>query len=317
MGPSERYGGRPAATMSNVDTKTQTPPTTQWPGRALALLAWLLAAVAVVTGSEPLLFSVAVAAVAAVALCFGRWRRHGRVAASGPVALSAVVVGVLLFITADRIRLAAIRVHASSRHKQIASVFHNYNDAHHGLLPGPAILGAGGQPLLSWRVALLPYIEQEALYKQFHLDEPWDSAHNLPLLRHMPITYAAADDDAEPYTTPYQVFVGPLTPFGSPGQGLPRSFIDGTSNTILLVEARATVPWTKPVDLVYDPARPLPALGRAPFTRRFLFRHRGPIYPLVSLADGTTKSLRPDISEATLRAAITCSGGEDLGPDWD
>ena len=70
---------------------------------------------------------------------------------------------------------------------------HNY-DSTHGSLPPHAIYGKDGKPLLSWRVLILPYIEEQALYEQFHLDEPWDSPHNEPLLRQIPRCYRSPLD---------------------------------------------------------------------------------------------------------------------------
>src|SRR3972149_4277670 len=64
--------------------------------------------------------------------------------------------------------------------KQMAIAIHVYADAQKHL-PPPAIRDKEGKPLLSWRVAILPYVEESGLYKQFHLDEPWDSPHNLAL----------------------------------------------------------------------------------------------------------------------------------------
>src|SRR6185312_11489838 len=85
---------------------------------------------------------------------------------------------------------------------------HQYHDAH-GKLPPPAITDKAGKPLLSWRVALLPYLEQVALYNQFHLDEPWDSEHNRKLLPQMPKVYACTGNaPSVPYGTFYQAFVG-------------------------------------------------------------------------------------------------------------
>jgi uncharacterized protein DUF1559 len=176
-------------------------------------------------------------------------------------------------------------------------------------LPPAVVYGPYGQPLYCWRVAILPYIEQDALYKEFHLDEPWDSAHNLALLPKMPATYALPAhkrSKAPPYHTVCHVFVGKGTPFES-GEPLrfERDFPDGTSNTILIIEAGEPVPWTKPADLAYDPDGRLPDL-RSPFRDGFR----------VALADGSMRWLKKDISETTLRAAITRNGGEVLGPDW-
>ena len=75
--------------------------------------------------------------------------------------------------------------------------------------PGPPITDKQGKPLLSWRVAILPYIEQQGLYQKFKLDEPWDSPHNQALLKEMPSTYVCPSRaQVEPFTTTYQVFTG-------------------------------------------------------------------------------------------------------------
>jgi hypothetical protein len=151
---------------------------------------------------------------------------------------------------------------------QIGIAMHAHNDAYQRL-PANAIYDKNGKPLLSWRVAILPFIEQVPLYKQFKLDEPWDSEHNKKLLARMPSIYAPVGvKDAPPNSTYYQLFTGNGTPFvGMAAPRIPASFPDGTSNTILAVEASKAVPWTKPEDIVYDPKKP-PKLG-AMFPDRF------------------------------------------------
>src|ERR1700681_2736714 len=91
----------------------------------------------------------------------------------------------------------------------MAVAMHIYQEVH-GTLPPAAVCDKDGKPLLSWRVLLLPYMEQQALYDQFHLDETWDSPHNLPLLARMPKFYAPFNGKPtpRPYTTFYRVFVG-------------------------------------------------------------------------------------------------------------
>src|SRR5438445_6759489 len=121
---------------------------------------------------------------------------------------------------------------------QIGLAMHNYNDTH-GHLPAAAVCDKDGQPILSWRVTILPFIEQPELYGEFHLDEPWDSAHNLELLPRMPGTYAPPrykKDKAPPYHTFCQVFVGKGTAFeGRETLKIPTDFPDGTSSTILVI----------------------------------------------------------------------------------
>ncbi len=69
--------------------------------------------------------------------------------------------------------------------KQIALACHMYIDSHKRFPTD--IVDADGKPLLSWRVAILPYLEQQGLYNQLHLDEPWDSDHNRQVLSSMPM----------------------------------------------------------------------------------------------------------------------------------
>jgi hypothetical protein len=220
--------------------------------------------------------------------------------------------------------------------KQIALAMHSYNDAK-GTLP-PAALSKGGRPLLSWRVLLLPYLDQAELYKAFRLDQPWDSPHNRKLLARMPAVYRTPG--ARPGSTFYQVFVGQGTAFepaqtplgpgggmsggsapmgGSGGSGtgsatparvaapsaglrLPADFPDGTSNTLLVVEAGKAVPWTKPEDLPYAPTGQLPPLG-------------GPFRSVINaaLVDGAVIVLKRAFRERAMRRAIERNDGE----NWD
>jgi hypothetical protein len=170
------------------------------------------------------------------------------------------------------------------------------------------VYGSDGTPLYSWRVLILPYIEQDELYQKFHLDEPWDSSHNIRLLDRMPRTYAAPEykrSKVPAYHTVVHVFVGPGTAFEGPGGVAIQDFPDGTSNTLLLVEAGDPVPWTKPEDIAYAPDRPLPPL---PGLFKDGFR--------ACMADGSRRFVRTGIREDALRAAITRNGGERDGLDW-
>ncbi len=179
---------------------------------------------------------------------------------------------------------------------------HNYV-ATHQALPPPAIRGKDGTPLLSWRVALLHHVEQDELYKQFKLDEPWDSAHNKSLVAKMPKVFAAPGvKTAAPGLTHYRTFVGPGTAF-EPRPGRPHGvtldeFGDGLANTLLVVEAADPVAWTKPDDLPFDPTGPLPKLG---------VYERG---AHVLHADGHVAALAPGAPEKAVRALVTRGGGE-------
>src|SRR5262249_36090654 len=141
---------------------------------------------------------------------------------------------------------------------------HNYHDAM-GAFPGAAMLDKNGKPLLSWRVAILPYLEENELYQEFKLDEPWDSKHNKKLIEKMPKLYAPTikGKPAKANTTYYQVFTGPDAMFNPKAAfGLRLANVtDGTSNTAMVVEAAQPVIWSKPDDVVYDAKKALPKLG--------------------------------------------------------
>jgi hypothetical protein len=122
----------------------------------------------------------------------------------------------------------------------------------HGKLP------ASG--MLSWRVHLLPYMDELALYQEFKQDEPWDSPHNIKLLPRMPKIYAPPGvKTKEPFTTNYLALTGPGTVF-DPNLKKPKAKV--IPNGIGIVEAQEAVPWTKPADVVYDAkGKSVPRLG--------------------------------------------------------
>jgi RNA polymerase sigma factor (sigma-70 family) len=246
--------------------------------------------------------------------------------------------------------------------KKLALGFHNYVDVM-GAFPPSAIYSPDGtSPLLSWRVALLPYIDEGELYKQFRLDQPWDSPHNKKLLAKMPAVFRVRGLQAPDATsTFYQVIVGngcvfeeprpgdgggpggvvgtgdvggavapvgpappgiggppgiglpgasgPAAPgFGPPGFGPPArgaargirlvDILDGTSNTLLLVEGESDVPWTKPEDIPYSSAGRVPKLGGL-FNDVF---H-------VAFADGSVHAISKQVDEKVLRLMITRADG--------
>jgi RNA polymerase sigma factor (sigma-70 family) len=161
---------------------------------------------------------------------------------------------------ADRATEAANRARSQNNLKQIGLAFHSYHDTTNAF-PTGAIYSKDGKPLLSWRVAILPYLDQDALFKSFKLDEPWDSEHNKKLVAQMPRTYELPGKKAEPGHTFYCVFTGQGSLFDGQKPSKLQTIVDGTSNTFLAVEAAASVLWTKPDDLPFDASKPLPKLG--------------------------------------------------------
>lgn len=207
----------------------------------------------------------------------------------------------LLLPAVQSAREAARRIQCSNQLRQIALAANQYEEANRHL-PPPAIVDKNGKPLLSWRVALLPYLEQASLYERFKLDEPWDSPNNRALLKEMPAVYRcpSRSDSAETATT-YRAIVGPGAIF-EPGKKLGRADIsDGTSNTLLLVESSDPIEWTRPDELAFTPDAALGLLGA------------GSNHPngfQGAFADGTVHLFPKTIDPRLFRNLITRSGGE-------
>ncbi len=204
---------------------------------------------------------------------------------------------------------AAARAPAIEHMKQLALGLHRYVDAN-GRMPAVAKFDKGGKPLFSWRVLVLPYVGEEKLYKEFHLDEPWDSEHNKKLIEKMPDVFRGPSHKLnEQGKTVVLAPVGADIAFTGKAEGrrFPQEFGDGTSNTILLVmgDKEHAVEWTKPDDLKIDLDKPSSGLGR----------QLG--WFLVALGDGSVRLVNPAISKETLRNAFTANDGQTLGADWD
>ena len=107
----------------------------------------------------------------------------------------------------------------------------------------------------------MPVLDEEALYRQYRLDEPWDSPQNKLVLKQMPGIFRSPFGDPKSTNSGYYGLVGRGTVFeGTKGIRV-RDIIDGTAITLMLVEAKRDIPWTKPADIPFDPEKPVPQLG--------------------------------------------------------
>jgi hypothetical protein len=191
---------------------------------------------------------------------------------------------------------AAQRALSQNHLKQIVLALHNYHDTY-GFFP-QNIADKNGNVLLSWRVAILPYVEQNALYQQFKLDEPWDSENNKKLLAKMPEIYRVGFEPKGETKTYYQGFAGAGTLF-EPGKKVKIGDVtDGTSNTLAVVEAGPAVEWTRPADIAYVPKNGVKLEG--PFTNVLV----------AATADGASHAFRRDIGDKDLRRLIEIADGE-------
>lgn len=280
--------------------------------------------------------------------------------------LSALVPGI------DAMRNNSRKAQSANNIKQIMLAMHNYADTYGGKFPPAVIYGRDGKGKVphSWRVELLPYLEQEALYRAYQFDEPWDSDANKKVLAQMPAVFRDPSADRKSTSSAYYVMVGkvaekkkgeegggagaaPPMPMGggaappggvggagaagpaggvpaTPATGglpagafgvvvpvdtsLPTAFskkdgirfaeiLDGTSNTIAVVEAKRDIPWTKPEDISYDPKGKAPKLGGY-FPDGFW----------VGICDGSVQFLPGNISEDSLRAYLSPGAGDQIAP---
>jgi hypothetical protein len=190
--------------------------------------------------------------------------------------------------------------------RQIGVAWHNYHDVHVTFPTGETTSLAppsAHNMRLSWRVKALPFLNEVALYNQFNLDEPWDSPHNKALISKLPAVFRPRNAKlAAQGKTRFVAPVGDklITTSKHESVGI-QSVTDGTSNTIMVVEAddAHAVLWTKPDDLEVDLAKPLAGLAIRP-----------PGGFLVLMADGSSHFLRANIKPASLAALFTRAGGE-------
>ncbi len=135
--------------------------------------------------------------------------------------------------------------------------YHNVNKH----FPPAVVMGPDGKTPHSWRVELLPYLDKRELFNNYRMDEPWDSDHNRALIAEGAELFSVPSD-VPTQDCGYFAIVGSGTAF-DPEKGpiTIRRVVDGTSKTIAIVEAKHSIPWTKPQDIAYAADQPLPALG--------------------------------------------------------
>ncbi len=188
----------------------------------------------------------------------------------------------------------------------IGKAMQNYRFAT-GRFPAAAICDANGKPLLSWRVAILPYTEDYyQLYRHFHLNEAWDSPHNNPLVKQMPHIFQCPSEDLSKGHTTFQVVVDPRSVFtGKPSGISPGMITEKEWETLMVVEATHAVPWSKPEDLSLASGGPRFGIGS---------KRPGRLYAV--MADVVCRAIDNSsdfpIDPEILKALITRNGREEI-----
>ncbi len=209
-------------------------------------------------------------------------------------------VPALLLPAIKSAREQAMRVQGMNNLRQIGLAMHNYLDANK-TFPPAVVLGKDGKTPHSWRVAILPYLEEQALYDQYKFDEPWDSENNKKVAATIPAVYRSAVATNRPNCTSYVVLTSPDGVFNATPAAngtKPLQVRDGLSNTLMVVEANAEIPWTKPEDLPIVDGQPLPKLG-TPGATTFN----------AAFCDGAVHTLSTAIKDELLRNLINMKDG--------
>ncbi|MBW3600703.1 MAG: DUF1559 domain-containing protein, partial [Planctomycetes bacterium] len=214
------------------------------------------------------------------------------------VELAAAIEDIPLASLLEGAELLSARNASAKKLKQLAIAMHNFHDTHRRF-PAAVNIGPDGETRHSWRVALLPYLGEEArrIYDQYNQGEPWDSPQNQALIERMPDVFRHPLSPVDSTSSSYYVLTGPHTIFNGEGHRM-AAIVDGTANTILIAEAQRNVPWTNPEDISVAPGTPLPELGG--------FTPAG--YNVVA-ADGSAHFLPHTLDKTMLRRLIVRNDG--------
>jgi hypothetical protein len=234
------------------------------------------------------------------------------VAAVGAALLCIIAIPVLLLLPAiSATREAARRNQCGNQLRQIGLAMMEY-EGQYGTFPPAYIADENGTPMHSWRVLLLPYLEERTLYDRYNFDEPWNSPANLELATRLPpyIYRCPSASAGSTDQTHYMVVSGPQMAFEGDRALRIESFLDGTSKTILVVEnTQSTVTWTEPVDL--DATQMTFQINGGP--GEIGSEHAGGVAMAV-FADNHVEPLSEDLSPEEVRAMCTRNGDEPVTP---
>jgi hypothetical protein len=192
--------------------------------------------------------------------------------------------------------------------KQIALALQNYHDTY-DTFPPAFLPDQDGKPMHSWRVLILPFLDEQTLYQQYSFQEPWDGPNNRQLLSPAPVIYRCPSDlrTGQSNWTSYVAVVGPRTAWPGSKSSKLSEFTDGTSNTMLVVEDHSQkIPWMEPRDLALDEA--LEMLGSR--TSRPVGSHAGG--RLAAFADGSVTFLPHGLTQDFVAGLLGIDDGMGL-----
>ncbi len=234
-----------------------------------------------------------------------------------------IVVGVLILSLIALLlpafqspRVTGPRAMCSNNLRQIALALHNYHDVYKSFPPA-YVANAGGKPMHSWRVLILPFLEQKPLYDLYRFDEPWDGPTNRQLAAHtLKLFECPANENQLTGQTSYVAVVGPGTAWPGATCVTLSDITDGTDNTLLVVEVHNSgIHWMEPRDLDVS-QMPLTINAKSGAAGTNLGISSGhPRVAQAARADGSVFAiLEDDTPPATIRAMLTIAGGEKVTP---
>jgi prepilin-type processing-associated H-X9-DG protein len=236
------------------------------------------------------------------------------VAVLGVVIVCGGILTALLLPAVQAAREAARRVACTNNIKRIGLAMQSYYQVNK-CFPPAFIPGKDGKPMHSWRVLLLPYLDEDALYRQYRFDEPWNGPHNKLLEMQMPFVYRCASEPGiHDSHTSYAMLVGPHAFSTGPKGRTPAEITDGMSNTLMVAEAtNANINWMEPRDIDAENVQfggPLKYVERSGNTSEISSCHTGGANAV--LCDGSVQFLYSGTDPAMLKSMTTVDGGEQV-----
>jgi hypothetical protein len=222
----------------------------------------------------------------------------------GWVAVTLIVPRLTRFASSQSLQTAANLA-------RIGAALQAYHQTH-GRFPPAYLTDDQGVPIHSWRVLILPYLDESVLYAAYRFDEPWDGPSNSRLVSRMPTVFASPSDVADPSigVTSFLAITGTGTLFPPDASASRSDVLDRLEDTILVVEsAESEISWLEPEDLLVS--RMSFQLNQAP---RLSIRTRDSSSPHVLRADGTVRRLRASTPARTVQGMTTINGLEVI--DW-
>ncbi|MEX0610954.1 MAG: DUF1559 domain-containing protein [Pirellulales bacterium] len=201
-----------------------------------------------------------------------------------------------------------LRSRCANRLRHIGFALQEYHDAY-GSFPPAYLADAGGKPMHSWRVLILPYLENRRLYAQYNFNEPWDGPNNRLLANQISDVFRCpSDNPAKPDETSYVAVVGPRTIWPGAESTVFGDIPDGATKTVLVVEVENSgIHWMEPRDLDISALKPAARPGRK---NPIASGHPGG--PQAVMADASLRTLSKSMRRDTLEAFFTRDGGEPI-----